>query len=398
MRVRAFAVRLPSGDRYWTVLDDELELVAEADSFLRHVRFGRDGSELTTRSYAGSIALFLRWCGLTGRTWQAGAEHLGLFMTWLRHAGPQASGPDAAAGGGGQLLAGPGARPARGARRVNAVLTAVRGFVVHAAVSGRAPAHLVPVLYEVADDRDLPELARGEGEGEGRMAWRMRARHRLREEERPVDRASDAEITALLRACLSARDQLIVLLMARAGLRRGEVCGLRRCDVHLLPDSRALGCEMPGTHLHVVRREDNPNGALAKSRRQRVVPLDFVTVQAFDAYEFERLAVPRAAGSDFVLVSLFREPAGVPVPPAAVNDIISAAVRRAGLDRAVTPHQLRHAFGSNVADAGGAADEIQDLMGHRSLSSTQVYLHPDPARLRAAVERVPSLRLAGGEG
>jgi len=46
--VRAFAVRLPSGDRYWTVLDDELCVVPEADAFLRQVRFGRDGSELTT--------------------------------------------------------------------------------------------------------------------------------------------------------------------------------------------------------------------------------------------------------------------------------------------------------------------------------------------------------------
>ena len=88
--------------------------------------------------------------------------------------------------------------------------------------------------------------------------------------------------------------------MARAGLRRGEVCGLRRCDIHLSPDSRALGCETARAHLHVVRR-DNPNGAWAKSRRQRVVPLDFMTVQAFDAYEFERLAVPGAAASDFVL-------------------------------------------------------------------------------------------------
>ena len=67
------------------------------------------------------------------------------------------------------------------------------------------------------------------------------------------------------------------------------------------------------------------------------------------------------------------------------------------MDRAVTPHQLRHTFGSNVADAGGSADEIQDLMGDGSLSSTQVYLHPDPARLRAAVDRVPSPRLAAGQ-
>ena len=92
--MRAFAVRLPSGDRYWTVLDDELCVVPEADAFLREVRFGRDGSELTTKAYAGGIALFLRWCGRTGRSWHAGVEHLGLFMTWLRHAGPQASSLD----------------------------------------------------------------------------------------------------------------------------------------------------------------------------------------------------------------------------------------------------------------------------------------------------------------
>jgi hypothetical protein len=145
------------------VLDDELRVVPEADAFLRHVRFGRDGSELTTKAYAGGIALFLRWCGQTGRPWHAGIEHLGLFMTWLRHADSGAAGPD---GGLGQVLVGPGAPAVRGARRVNAVLTAVRGMTSHAVSAGQAPAHLVPLLYEVADDRDLPAEARGE---EGRM-------------------------------------------------------------------------------------------------------------------------------------------------------------------------------------------------------------------------------------
>jgi integrase/recombinase XerD len=74
--VRAFPVRLPSGVRYWTVLNEDLAVVAEADAFLRHVRFGRDGSELTTRSYAGAIALFLRWCVRTGMTaWRRWAVH-----------------------------------------------------------------------------------------------------------------------------------------------------------------------------------------------------------------------------------------------------------------------------------------------------------------------------------
>lgn len=379
-------MRLPSGARYWTVLDEELAVVAEADAFLRHVRFGRDGSELTTRSYAGGVALFLRWCARTGRGWHEGVEHLGLFILWLRHAGPEASGIEVVRGG--QVLSGPGVEPARGARRVNAVLTAVRGFVTHAVTSGSAPAELLSLIYELADERDLPEQARGE---EGRMAWRMRARHRLHEPEPMVDRASDEEIVALLRACRSARDRLVVLLMARAGLRRGELCGLRRADVHLLLDSRLLGCEEARAHLHVVRR-DNPNGAWAKSRRQRVVPLDFLVVQAFDAYEFERLAVLRASESDFVLVNLFREPVGAPMRPDAINELMSGCSRRAGLAPPVRPHQLRHAFGSNLADAGSGLDEIAELLGHASMSSSQVYLHPDPARLREAIDRVPSPR------
>jgi integrase/recombinase XerD len=387
--MRAFPVRLPSGARYWTVLDEALAVVPVADGFLRQVRFGRDGAESTTKAYAGAIALFLRWCDRSGQSWLAGVEHLGSFMTWLRHAGPQVSGVDAGRAAG-VVLAGPGAEPVRSARRVNAVLTAVRGMVVHAVAAGQAPGSLVPLLYEVADDRDLPEQARGE---DGRMSWRMRARHRMQEPEIPVDRASDEEIVALLRACLSARDRLIVLLMARAGLRRGEVCGLRRSDVHLLIDSRPLGCEVARAHLHVIRREDNPNGAWAKSRRQRTVPLDFVTVQAFDTYEFERMRVRRAASNDFVLVNLFREPIGAPMRPDAIGELITAACKRAGLDEAVTAHQLRHACGSNLLDAGGALDEAQDILGHASPSSTQVYLHPDPARLRAAVDRVPSPRV-----
>ena len=379
--MRAFPVRLPSGARYWTVLDEDLRVVPVADSFLRHVRFGRDGAETTTRSYAYSIAVFLRWCGRSGRTWQAGVEQIGLFMTWLAHA-PAAPGQEA-----GVVLHGPGAAPARGARRVNAVLTAVRGMTLHAVAEGTAPGRLVPVLYEVADDRDLPGEARA---GDGRMSWRIRARHRACEVAAPVSRAAETDIAALVAACASARDRLIVLLLARAGLRRGEAAGLRRGDVHLLADSRALGCAVDRAHLHVVRREDNPNGAWAKSRRQRVVPLDFLTVLAFDTYQLERSAVAAAADSDFVLVNLFRPPVGAPMRLDAINELTGAASRRAGIDPPVRPHQLRHAFGSNVADAGNGINVVADLLGHRWVSSSQVYVHPDPARLRAAVDRVPS--------
>ena len=393
--MRAFPVRLPSGQRYWTVLDEDLRPVAVADGFLRHQRFGRDGAESTTKAYAHAIALFLRWCACSGRSWEAGVEQLSLFMTWLAHAGPSASGAAVAEAAGGVVLPGPGARPARSPSRINGVLSALRAMVVHAVAAGEAPAHLVALLYEVADDRDLPEAARG---GEGRMAWRLRARHRVHEPDAPVTRATDDDILAVLRACRSARDRLIVLVMARAGLRRGELCGLRRSDVHLLVDSRRLGCEAARAHLHVVRREDNPNGAWAKSRRRRAVPLDRLTALAFDTYELERMGVPRAADSDFVFVNLFREPLGAPMRPDAIGELTAAASQRAGLGAPIRPHQLRHAFGSGLADAGCGVDVVAELLGHASIASSEVYVHPDASRLRAAVDRVPSPREQGRAG
>jgi len=389
--VRAFLVRMPSGVRYWTVLDEDMAVVGDADAFLRQVRFGRDGAELTTKSYAGGIALFLRWCGRTGRDWRTAAAELGLFITWLRHAPKEVSGVDA--DGGAEVLVGPGREPVRGARRVNVVLTAVRGFLAHAVSVGAAPGRVLAQIYELADERDLPAEARGE---DGGMSWRLRARHRLHEPEAAVDRASDEEILALLGACRSARDRLIVLLMARAGLRRGELAGLRREDVHFLVDSTSLGCRVEGSHLHVARR-DNVNGAWAKSRRARVVPVDFLVVGAYDQYVFERAGVPRAAGGDMVLINLFREPVGAPMGPDAVGARIAALSGRAGLDRPVRAHQLRHAFGSNLADAGGGIDEIAELLGHASMSSSAVYIHPDFSRVRDAVDRVPSPRAQDGD-
>lgn len=380
--MRAFPVKLPSGARYWTVLDDQLEVVSAADGFLRNARFGRDQAESTTKAYAGAVALFLRWCQRTGRDWRVAAADLGLFIVWLKYI-PGEGGDDAG------VVRGPGMVPVRGERRINQVLSAVRGFLAFAVARDEAPRWVLGQVYQLADSRDLPGEAQGEDAG---LFYRLRAQHRLREPDRPVDRVSDEEIVALLRACRSARDRLIVLLMARAGLRRSEVAGLRRSDVHLLVDNAVLGCTVEGAHLHVERR-DNANGAWAKSRRPRMVPVDFVLVQAVDQYVAERQQCPAAAESDFLLVNLFRPPLGAPIRPDAINGLVDALCERAGIARRLTPHMARHAFASNVVDAGGGLDDVQVLLGHSSPSSSQRYLHPDPARLREAVERVSSPRV-----
>ena len=280
----------------------------------------------------------------------------------------------------------------RGAGRINRILSAVRGFLRHGVVAGEVPASVLAMLYDITDDRHLPAEVRGEAAG---LQYAARPRHRLSEPETEVHRASDAEVLGLLRACRSARDRFIVIAMARAGLRSGEVTGLRREDMHLVPDATALGCPVPGAHLH-VRRRDNPNGAWAKSRRSRPVPVDGLLVLAYDTYWFERDECLPARECGFVLVNLFREPLGAPMRPGALNELLAALSRRAGLAREVHPHMLRHGFGSNVLDSGGALDEAQALLGHASPASTQVYLHPDYGRLRSAVDRIAARSMAGG--
>jgi len=385
--MRIFPVRLPSGERYWTVVDETLAVVPAADRFLREERFGHDKAELTTKAHAGGVALFLRWCDRTGRDWRSAASDIASFIIWLTYTPADPAGDPV-------VVAGPGARPVRRARRINRVLVAVRLFLSSAVTHKEVAPSVLGLLYEVADARDLPVEAQGEDAG---LVYRMAARHRLAEDNHPMDRATDAEIVALLRACRSARDRLIVLLMARVGLRRGELCGLYREDLHLLADSRDLGCAVAGSHLHVVRRP-NRNGAWAKSRRGRAVPVDFLVVWAADAYWFERQDCDAADGNVFLLVNLFRAPLGAPMRPDALNELVDALSKRAGLDRQLSPHMLRHAFASNVVDAGGALDEVQTLLGHRSPSSSQPYLHTSAQRLRAAVDRAASPRLREREG
>jgi site-specific recombinase XerD len=80
--------------------------------------------------------------------------------------------------------------------------------------------------------------------------------------------------------------------------------------------------------------------------------------------------------------------------------------RRAGLDEVITPHRLRHTFASELEASGAGLVLIRELLGHRQITSTRVYVQPGPDVLRAAVERAWSRsqviaaagREAGDEG
>jgi hypothetical protein len=83
--MRAFPVQMPSGVRYWTVIYEELRVMPVADAYLRHVRFGRDGAESTTKTYAGAVALYLAWCTTSGEDWRAAVGRMPSLVLWLGH-------------------------------------------------------------------------------------------------------------------------------------------------------------------------------------------------------------------------------------------------------------------------------------------------------------------------
>lgn len=368
---RALRIVLPDGRAYWTVVDEFYAMDELADRFLFDLRFGRDRAESTSRMYAGELARFLGWCVRSGRGMEDGARDLSRFVVFLRTT------PTARPGAGQGRPPGPG--------RINHVLAVVREFFKHAVAARAVDGEVLAALFEVADDRHLPAELRLEGGG---LRYRARPRHRLRES-RPArpDAASVQEWEALLVAASSWRDRFLLVLLWFGGLRIGEALGLRRSDLHLGDSSVALGCQLSGPHLHVVRR-DNPNRAWAKSRDDRAVPVGPWVLGCYERYLSERLECSAADGCDFVFVNLFHAPLGAPMTDSAVRQLFGRLGRRAGLARPIRPHMLRHATGTELGEAGVPIDVIQQLLGHRSVASTQVYVHPSPLRLRDAVDRL----------
>jgi integrase/recombinase XerD len=370
VRLSALRVVLPGGLAYWTVVDENYELVVAADGFLRDLRFGADRAESTTRLYASELALFLDWAMSSGRDLERAGRELSRFVLVLRTTPVTRRGR-----GYGQL---------RSAGRINHVLSVVREFFKHAVAHRRVSASVIAALYEVGDDRFLPAELRAE---DGALRYRVKPRHQLRAGGSGQVRTCElSEWEALLGVAGCWRDRFLLVLLWFSGLRIGEALGLRRSDMHLMASATELGCRVAGAHLHVVRRE-NVNSARAKSRRERVVPLAHYAVSYYDLYLDERDRCGPAADCDFVFVNLWAGRLGAPMRYGRVAQPFRSLSRRAGLERAVTPHMLRHAAGTALTAAGGL-DVAQAILGHASITSTQIYVHASIERQRDAVERL----------
>ncbi|MEV6849375.1 tyrosine-type recombinase/integrase [Actinoplanes sp. NPDC051411] len=379
---RSFPVQLADGSRYWTVIDSEYRTVPAVDEFMQHLYFGRGLAENTTAAYAGSLVLFFTWLARSGCDLETAPGRFGRFMTFLKHYDKRAP----------NRPLGPGLAPLRGGRRGNSVLAAVREFYKFLVDQQMVSADAINALYRLGP---LSESQRRHNERTPREPVAL-PRHIFPVEDSTVDNATPDEISGLLEAVSTQRDVFIIVLLSLAGLRRGEAVGLRVEDLHFMDDSSRLGCHTVGPHLHVLKRR-NLNRASAKSGG-RVVPAHPLVVYAYDDYWLARAQVPAARDSDYVLVNLYREPLGRPMSLKSINDLVARLAKRAGLERHIAPHMLRHAFGTQVMEASGAIDVVQKLLGHLKISSTQVYIHPSSERQRAAVNAIafPARRRSRG--
>lgn len=180
------------------------------------------------------------------------------------------------------------------------------------------------------------------------------------------------ELTGVLSACradtvVGIRDRAIVALLYGTGIRASECTGLREGRV----DLRALTLTVCG-----------------KGGHERTIPFN----EEVAAYLREYIQV---RGAQLPSAPFFRSRRARALSRGTLYERIRTLGRRARLAKVLSPHRLRHTFASHLVRQGVGLVTIRDLLGHRLITSTQIYLHVTAQDLRAAAERHPIGRLLG---
>lgn len=193
-----------------------------------------------------------------------------------------------------------------------------------------------------------------------------------RQMQRLPDTLDALEVVVLLDATtgddlMGLRDRALLELLYAAGLRVSEALGLERDD---LSES--------GGFVRVIGKGD----------KERLVPVGDVALAAIDAYLRARDAVtPDPTASERGREPLFLSRRGRRLDRMAAWRIMRKAALRAGLSGRVTPHTLRHSFATHLLEGGADLRIVQELLGHASITTTQLYTHITGERIRQVYAR-----------
>ncbi len=154
------------------------------------------------------------------------------------------------------------------------------------------------------------------------------------------------------------RDRGIMETLYAAGLRVSELVALRLIDIDLVSG-------------HLI--------TFGKGRKQRVVPLGERACDAIRTYlERGRPAHDRGRGA----APLFLNPRGKGLTRQGVWKLLGAWAKRAGIERPISPHKLRHSFATHLLENGADLRAVQAMLGHADIGTTQIYTHLSGKRLR----------------
>jgi integrase/recombinase XerD len=160
---------------------------------------------------------------------------------------------------------------------------------------------------------------------------------------------------------MGLRDRALITLLYATGIRATECAGLTEAEVNL---------------------EDYTIRVMGKGGNERSIPLHKEVVLVLRQYQMARGPVARRD-------SFFRSRGGRGLSRNAIFERVRRHGRKAKIEKILSPHRLRHTFATHLVKAGENLITIRDLLGHRCLSSTQIYLHTTAEDLRSAAMRHP---------
>jgi integrase/recombinase XerC len=331
-------------------------LGAALEAFRHHLDAERGVSRHTVRAYLGDVTSLLEHAAAAGATAPADLE-IGTLRAWL--AGQHGSGH---------------AR-ATLARRA----AAVRTFTAFAHARGLLAADPGPLLGMPRIPRRLPEVLR-----QDQVAAVLEARG-VPAAARPGGAPSGQDAAPALRdmalasgdmalapgdmalapgdVAVALRDTAIVELLYATGIRVGELCGLDIGDLD--------------TERRTVR-------VLGKGNRERTVPAGVPAVRAVGAWarSGRPVLVTPASGH-----ALFLGARGKRLDPRTARRVVHARLAAVPGTPDSGPHGLRHAAATHLLEGGADLRSVQEILGHASLTSTQIYTHVTVERLQAAYRR-----------
>jgi integrase/recombinase XerC len=186
-------------------------------------------------------------------------------------------------------------------------------------------------------------------------------------ERRQVDVLFDmAELRAKGGAFADVRNLAILELFYSTGMRLSELRGVNRGDLDLV------------TQQVKVR---------GKGRKERIIPVGNKASLALRNYESKRDELVRRLGPKADKSAWFLGPRGKRLSVRAIQDVVTAFLDKIDEDAGLSTHSLRHSFATHLLDAGADLRAVQELLGHASISTTQIYTHTSVERLREVYKK-----------